>query len=105
MTTYYHVAKDWDGEAIESLYDQYGDEAYDIYAEKWPEAGELAQYHAHVVHLYADRKQAEEHADTFGGDVLVIDDQDDELEITIDTLEFGHPVCNHEIDACYVRKA
>ncbi len=57
------------------------------------------------MHLYADRKQAEEHADTFGGDVLVIDDQDDELEITIDTLEFGHPVCNHEIDACYVRKA
>ena len=99
----YHVTKEWDGQDLESLYAIYGDEAYDIYAEKWPEAGELAQAHAHVVHLHASIDEAKGFAAEFGGEILEIDAPED-YEIEIDSLEYDHPVCRHEIEKNSIRR-
>jgi hypothetical protein len=100
--TYYHVCKRWDGHDLESLYRQHRDDAYAIYADRWPDAGELAQYHIMVVHCYDNIDDAIAHKDAFGGDVLAIDaDVLDRIGIThyIDTLEFAHPVVSDYIPA------
>ena len=99
MTTYYHVCMYWDGKDLESLYKQHGDEAYEMFAEKWPESGNLSQVHAHVTHLHSSIKEAKEFAAQYGGMILMIDDAG--LEITIDDYEYEypHPVCKHEIPA------
>ncbi len=61
------------GEPLRSLYNQHGTAAYDKFAERWPEAGDLGQYHAHNVFFYDTMKEAQDHAETFGGKVLKID--------------------------------
>jgi len=38
----------------------------------------------------------------FGGEILEIDGE--EIEVVIDTLEYPHPVCRHEIDAGLIRR-
>lgn len=80
----YHVCENWDGGDLRPL----GDE--DAFLARWPEAGELAQVHAHCVHMYSSLADAEDHAAVFGGEVLVIDAAC--LDVTIDSLEFDHPV-------------
>lgn len=93
----YHVCNNWDNKDLESLYKQYGNEAYDIYAERWPEAGELAQAHIDYIHLYDTLEEAQEHAENFSGEILVVEFDPDNLEIEVerDKLEFNHPmVCN-----------
>lgn len=101
MTTYYHVTPHWDGGDLESLYALHGDAAYDMYADRWPDAGALAQYHVHVVHLYASYEAAAAHVDYYGGQLLTIVDPDDDLPIHIDDLEEGlpHPVSRESIPA------
>lgn len=93
----YHVAPADHTGNLESLYVQRGDEAYDLYATRWPEAGELAQYHAHYIHCFDTLDQARDHAVAFGGKIYEIDDED--LEVERDTLEFDHPMIKGEIDA------
>lgn len=107
-STYYHVAPQWDGTDLTSLRTQWaGDEsaALDEFLARWPEAGELAPEHIGYVHLYADLADAQTHARDFGGEVLVIEDEEDELEIQIDHCEFAHPVSPYPIPAAYVRRA
>ncbi len=101
---YYHVAI-WNGAALEPAVDffQGEEEAIEKFLEKWPEAGvELAQYHVGMIHLFEDIKDAKEHAKAFGGDVLEINDPDDELNIEVDTLEYPHPVCRERIEAEFI---
>ena len=103
MATYYHVCRDeWDGGDLISLYQQEGEEAYQIYAERWPEAGELAQYHVHYVHLYATLDEAKEHQGKYGGEILVITGEPEEIGIESDDLEFPHPVVKHRIFREYI---
>lgn len=100
----YHVAADgWDGGDLVSLYERYGADAYEMYADRWPEAAELAQYHAHYVHLYGTAGEAVEHQEQFGGIILAVDIPD-EAEITIETdsLEFPHPIVRDRIPARYI---
>ena len=99
----YHVAPDDHQGNILSLYAQHGDLAFDIYAARWPEAGGLAEYHAHYVHCYATREEADDHAAAFGGRVLEVEDAD--LDVEIDALEFPHPMVRGQIPAQAVRAA
>lgn len=89
MSKLYHVAKNYDGGALVSLYAQFGDQAYDIFAERWPDAGELGVYHVHSVHLFETYAEAQAYADECGGEILEINPEG--LDITVDKLEKGHP--------------
>ena len=96
----YHVAPaDHQGDLL-SLYEQEGEEAYDVYAERWPDAGELAQYHVHQVHLYSSLEEAQNHV--HDGKIYEVDCS--EIEVYIDDLEFPHPVVDGQIDAEYLTK-
>lgn len=98
----YHVVKNYNGGDLESLYEQHGSEAYDIFAEKWPEAGALGHYHAHYIHLHSTKEDAEAFAAEFGGEILEI--KADDLEVEIDGLEYKHPMVKDCIDAEYVKR-
>lgn len=100
----YHVCPTWNGSDLESLYRQHKDEAYEMYADKWPEAGELAQYHTHYIHLHSTLDDAQEYADEYGGEILVIEALDDELDVETDTLEYNHPVIRDVIPAEYIKR-
>lgn len=103
MTTIYHVAPaDHTGDLL-SLYRQHGEDAYEIYAARWPEAGELGQYHAHYVHCYATLEEAQAHVND--GKIYAIDVaamEDDFIKVEIDNLEFPHPIVRDEIPAEYI---
>jgi hypothetical protein len=101
-TMYHVVIKDWDGDDLLSLYQQIGDAAYEEYAEKWPEAGELGQYHVHYVHLHATLDQAREFVEEFGGEILEVNTED--LDIVIDNLEYPHSMVRDRIPAEYVKR-
>ena len=105
-TTIYHVAPaDWDGGDIESLHCQHGDDAYDMYVERWPEAAGLQFEHAHFVHCYSDLADAQDHADEFGGVVLTLDAaamEEDGIEIETDRIEFPHPIVRDVIHSEYI---
>ena len=63
------------GQPLRSLYSRKGNAAYDEYAARWPEAGDLVQYHPHQNFFYDKLADAENHAADFGGKVLKIDPQ------------------------------
>lgn len=99
--TIYHVAPEGHTGDLQSLYTQERDDAYELYAARWPEAGELAQYHVHYVHCFDDLERAREHAAAFGGKIYAIDTAD--IDVERDTLEFDHPVVRDIIDADCIR--
>jgi hypothetical protein len=74
------------GAPLRSLYSQYGDAAYDLFAEKWPEAGNLNQEHAHRVFFYDNLAEAQSHAKQFGGRIIGVDPSKVE-GLHFDTLE------------------
>lgn len=71
----YHVAPDayQAGQPLKSLYRQYGNQAYDKFAQKWPDAGDVGQYHAHQTFFYDNLDDAVAHQGAFGGQVLKVD--------------------------------
>lgn len=84
---FYHVTPEWDGNDLVPLEDE------DEFLRRWPESGELKQYHAYVVHMYDSLDAARDHLSDLGqGEILVIDPE--EIEWTLDTLEphLPHPV-------------
>lgn len=104
MKTIYHVAPAEHTGDLLSLYRQHREEAYELYAERWPEAGELGQYHAHYIHCYATLEEARAHT---SGKIYAIDVaamEDDFMDVVIDTLEFAHPMVKDEIPAEYLRE-
>jgi hypothetical protein len=106
MRELYHVCEDWDGGDLKSLYRQHGDDAYDMFAEKWPEAGGLGDYHIMYVHLYSSLKAAQDHSEAFGGEILVIkyNSDDPEFELERDSMEFDHPMVRDAIPKHLVKK-
>jgi len=102
MPTYYHVAHNYTGGDLLSLYEQHGEDAYEMYADKWPDAGELAQYHTHYIHLHETLVDAQTYQSEFGGTILEINA--DELEIKLDTLEYKHPMVRDYIEEEYIRE-
>ena len=103
MGTIYHVhvGHDWaPGDDLLSLYEVYGDAAYEMYAERWPDARELAIYHAHYVHCHATLVEAVKYQSEYGGQILEI--ETDELDVFIDRLEYPHPCVRDMIPAEYI---
>ena len=103
----YHVAPADHTGNILSLYAMHGDDAYSMYATRWPESGDLGSYHAHYVHCYDSLTDAQEHAEQFGGKVYEINAEamsDDMIQIERDALEFDHPIVRDEIPAEYIRE-
>lgn len=102
----YHVAPAAHEGSLLSLYAVHGEEAYEMYAERWPQAGELAIYHAHYIHCYDSLDEAREHAAQHGGKIYAIDSAalaDDLVVIERDALEFDHPIVRDEIGAEYLQ--
>ena len=109
MEKIYHVApKNHTGDLI-SLFSQHGDDAYDIFAKRWPESSSLGQYHAHYVHCYATLDDAVGHLTNHVGDgkiyeINVADLADDYIKVEIDSLEFPHPMVRGEIPGEYLKE-
>lgn len=92
-TELYHVVgPEYEGGPLRSLYARKGDAAYDEFAQRWPEAGDLGQDHAHKVMFYDKLEDALSHADAFGGKVLRVDPSMVDA-LYLDTLEksYGSP--------------
>lgn len=99
----YHVVGDgWDGKELLSLHDQYGDDAYDIFAERWPEADGLGIYHAHRIFFYDTLADAQDHAAELGGKVLKIDADKISDQIKIDDLECPFYVSTEPVPASVI---
>lgn len=102
---FYHVTNKWDGGCLNSLYLMYGEEAYSIFLRKWPLSGDIGKHHVHFVHMYGDLREAQDHRNTFGGEILIVDNSSNVLVIKLDTVEFHlqHWVCTH-IPEKFVRR-
>ena len=99
---YYHVCADgWDGEDLESLYTIYGEKAYDMFQEKWPETGDMCFTHAHMVHMHLTLDDAVEYQGEYGGEIVEISTED--LDIIIDYEEYPHPVTKN-VPKEYIKK-
>ncbi|MFZ5784034.1 MAG: hypothetical protein ACOY4R_27870 [Pseudomonadota bacterium] len=84
---YHVVGKGWKpGQALRSLYSRLGDDAYEVFAKRWPEAANLGQDHAHKIFFYDKLDDALMHADDFGGRVLRVDPRQ-VPGLYLDTLE------------------
>ena len=104
---YYHVAKNWNGEQLESLSSYLGSEteAIEQFIERWVDADAgFAAYHVNLIHLHASLADAIEYQKRHGGEILEIDEQGDDLEIRIDDLEYPHPVTTYPVDKQYIKK-
>lgn len=103
VSVLYHVCETWDGGDLESLAARIGEgPAYEEFARRWPEGGDLGIYHVHYVHLHWTREDAEDHAAYYGGEVLRIDVAG--LHVDRDTLEFHHPMVRDHIPAYAVSR-
>jgi len=99
---YYHVVpEDFpDGDGLRSLYSRMGDDAYDEFAKRWPDAGDMGQYHADQVFLFDTPTDAQDFADWRGGRIMQVT-PDEYLEVKRDPLE-GFNYVQGEIPAEYV---
>lgn len=105
---YYHVTEKWDGGDLESLVSIHGEsEAIDIFAERWPEAVDLAYEHSSRIHLHDKIDDARRYAAVDDGEILEITldgDAREEVFLMIDDLEYPHPVACENIPAEYIRR-
>lgn len=63
-----------EGQPLRSLVDQYGDKAYNMFNKRWPDTGaDMGIYHARQTMFYDNLKDAQEHAQSYGGKVLKVD--------------------------------
>lgn len=99
----YHVSKNWNGRDLESLTTFLGDynEAIEQFCERWPECTEAADLHVTYVFLYDSVQLAEQHAATFGGDILEINCE--HIDLVIDPYE-GFCCVKNSIDSEYIKK-
>lgn len=81
---YHVVGPEWEpGQPLQSLYRQHKDAAYDIYSERWPDAGDLSQYHPHYTMFYDKLEDARQHPGE--GRILKIDPA--KVDLRFDQLE------------------
>ena len=85
----YHVTPKWDGGDLLSLYEQLGNVAYDIFAQKHEIDNKLGIGNAHFVHCHYTVEEAREYKKIFGGQILEIDAS--MLEVKHDCIEYPHP--------------
>lgn len=103
MSNYYHVAEKWDGEAIESLFDRFGNDAEQMFIERWPDCGELSQDHPYVIHLHDNLSDAEEYVEYLKSEgaqtaqILKIDGTNLDIEEDNYEVALPHPVCKESI--------
>lgn len=98
----YHVAPpEYTSGPLRSLFSQMGDDAYEEFAKRWPEAADLGQYHADNVFLFDDLAEAQKYADWKGGNIVQVDPTD--LDVQYDMLEVpygrkkGYPYVSGQI--------
>ena len=107
MEKFYHVTEKWDGYELESLQAQYGDNALDVFVERWPEAENLAYEHSNRIHMFDNIADALDFkTETKSSQILEIsldDERKDEIFFMIDELEFNHPVACASIPAEYIK--
>jgi hypothetical protein len=107
---YYHVCKRWDGYDLQSLYQRCNKnelQAIKRYAQRWPDAGELAQYHIMYVHCWDNYNDAKQHAHDIRGQILAIDTDildNNGIDYCIDMLEFAHPIVRDYIPKDAIKK-
>lgn len=83
---YHVVGEDWrPGEPLLSLYRQHGNDAYELFCQRWPDATIFSDYHAHLIFFYDNPREAEAHAAALGGRVVEVDSS--VLDLRWDDLE------------------
>ncbi len=97
----YHVCRSWDGDDLLSLYEQLGEEAYGIFAQKHGIGNGLGIGNAHFVHCHYTVEEAREYQKNWGGVILEIDAK--HLAVKHDCLEYPHPMVRDIIPKEYVR--
>lgn len=99
----YHVCRpEWDGDDLLSLYQQLGNEAYDIFYQKYEMDNGLGFDHVHFVHGHYTLKEAEEYQKVWGGEILEIDVS--ELDTKHDCIEYPHPMIRDVVPKEYVKR-
>jgi hypothetical protein len=97
----YHVCQAWDGGDLLSLYEQLGEEAYDVFHQKYELDNGLGFDHVHYIHGHYTLEEAKEYQRLFGGQILVIDTQD--LAVKHDCLEYPHPMVRDRVPKEYIK--
>ncbi len=97
----YHVTPKWDGGDLLSLYEQLGNEAYDIFYQKYGLENGLGFDHVHYIHCHYTVEEAKEYQRIWGGQILEIDAK--HLAVKHDCLEYPHPMVRDIIPKEYVR--
>jgi hypothetical protein len=100
----YHVVGDnWrPGQPLQSLYRQHGNDSYERFGQRWPDAADFAEYHAHLIFFYDNSRDAEEHAASLGGRVVQVDP--DQIDLRWDDLEApGYWVTPYDVPGTAVR--
>ena len=82
MSKIYHVCPAWDGDDLLSLYQQIGNEAYDVFQQKYELDNGVGFDHAHLHCHYT--LQSKRVPKDLGGQILEIDAS--ELEVKHDAL-------------------
>ena len=97
----YHVCPEWDGGDLLSLYEQLGNEAYDIFYQKYELDNGLGFDHVHYIHCHYTVEEVKEYQRNWGGQILEIDAK--HLAVKHDCLEYPHPKVRGRIPKQYVR--
>lgn len=114
MSIYYHVTKRWNGGDLETLFSRCGgneNKALNTFVRKYrhcfdsfEETIDLGKKHIYYVHLWDKKSDAIEMAEEIRGQILKIDDKEDELVVINDPYEFIHPMTRDTIPANMITK-
>ena len=99
----YHVTEKWDGKELQSAANRMGEEAaITMFMEKWEtDDASFAADQVHYIYLYDTLEDAQNHQETYGGEILIIDDR--YLELDIDPIE-GYAVTFYDIPSELIEK-
>lgn len=97
----YHVCQAWNGDDLLSLYEQLGEEAYGIFAERHEIDNGLGFDHAQFIHCHYTLEEARKYQRIWGGQILEIDTQD--LAVKHDCVEYPHPMVRGRIPKEYIK--
>jgi len=82
----FHVAPDsYNGGDLLSLHQQMGEDAYEEFAKRWPESGDLGQAHADKIFMFDNIDEASSYRDWRGGKIVEIDP--DMVDAKVDPFE------------------
>ena len=97
----YHVTN-WDGENLQTAAQRFGEaEAIEMFCEKWDTDASFATDQVTKIYLYHTLSEAQDHKDTYGGEILEINDE--YLDVAIDEIE-GYSTVRYEIDKDAIKR-